>query len=265
MKKISNISQTYGNFRHTEIDCVANKDIIGHNIRKQLDLHTFTFHNCHPLFMRQSMQMISSAIPNTTYFISNNKPYGQTIRKTLNALKDKGMTDILFLQDDQFCPYSETNLKIINLIFDWYKNGECQWLDLYGDRGKQIPPFKEEIIKDNLVVRYFDSMEFQKVGLWGYSDGCYMADIQFLLDNFFTADKDDLHTWKLEEELNEITKKKSFTQCSTNANLFLTLQQTGINVNKIPILEKIDFFFNNKIDKCGDRIDYKKANEGLIL
>ena len=101
--------------------------------------------------------------------------------------------------------------------------------------------------------------------MWGYSDGAYIASIDLLLDNFFTPERDNMHTWDLEEDLNELTKEKKFIQWSTNAQLFLTNQHSGVNANhSVSEKTKLNFFFDNKLDDFGSYKNYKQHNKELI-
>ena len=100
MKKISNLTQTYGNLRYEEIDYfLSDKNI---EILNKLDIITFSFHNSNEEFKKINTEKILKKIPNCIIYYFDDINYVDSIILYLNNLKKLGMTDFLLWQDDHY-------------------------------------------------------------------------------------------------------------------------------------------------------------------
>ena len=130
MKRIGNFSQTYqcipeytfgsdGRDREYLIDFLI-KDEIQIWLRNNIDLHTFSFHNYDIEKARNIIAKIKNYIPDTKGVIYNNMTYGLSFKKHLEYLQSNGVTDVLWIQDDEFTTHIDLN--DFKDFLNFYKN-----------------------------------------------------------------------------------------------------------------------------------------------
>lgn len=132
MKKIANFTQTYrplqqfttgtdGENREFLIDYQL-KDKVGLWWRRNIDLHTFSFHNYDERVAKRMSQKILNVLPDTKIFCYNNMTYGETFYRHLFYLKEQGITDVLWIQDDEFTIFND--ISCIKQFLNFYKTRE---------------------------------------------------------------------------------------------------------------------------------------------
>ena len=112
-------------------------DKMGQYLRNQCDIIVFSFHNCPQEFIDKSKDYISSIYDkNKLRFLEyNNMEYLYSIRNTLDYFKKEGITDILFMNDDEYMLNNINNvknIKNIDKIFNFYRNNDIKWFNFYG-------------------------------------------------------------------------------------------------------------------------------------
>lgn len=202
MKKIANFTQTYrtlpqftsgtdGENREFLIDYQL-RDKTGLWWRKNLDLHTFSFHNCDERAAKRLGQKILNVLPNTEIFCYNNMTYGETFRRHLTYLKEQGITDILWIQDDEFTIFND--IMYLKAFLDFYKRREdikCVCLSI----SKQALKFSTaddigEQIDNSLFIYKTKCEDFHKFDNHAFPMGNCLCDIDILLS--FIENEDEL-------------------------------------------------------------------------
>jgi len=193
MKKIANFTQTYraipeftwgtdGENREFLIDYQL-RDKTGLWWRKNINLHTFSFHNWDERAAKRAGKKILNVLPDTKLFCYNNMTYGETFYRHLTYLKEQGITDILWIQDDEFTIFSD--ISCIKDFLNFYKNREDLKCVALG-ASKQIFDFKTsddigEKINSNLVLYKTTCKDYHQLDNHAFPMGTCLCDIDILL------------------------------------------------------------------------------------
>lgn len=197
MKKIANITQTYqtnaqfatgtdGKDREFLIDFLI-KDKSQLKLREKLDLHTFTFHNYDEQKAKIIFNKIKKVLPNTKSLIYNNMTLGNSLKLHLQFLKEREITDVLWIQDDEFSLVDEQDLLD---FFDFYKNEkqienvalarDCKYINDCEQ--------KEKIkINENLFLYKTECKHFEESKNYAMDFSTFMCSIDFLIDVFLQS------------------------------------------------------------------------------
>lgn len=129
IKKIGNFTQTYcgtpewspgSDFKNRDFLINAFcKDINKIKCFNLLDIQTFSFHNFELQHAKTLNKKLKNVLPNILSFCYNNMTFAECIYKHLLFLKSKGITDVLWVQDDEF--FTSTNFKDFKAFIDFYK------------------------------------------------------------------------------------------------------------------------------------------------
>jgi hypothetical protein len=270
MKKIANFSQTYkalkqftwgatGHDREYLIDFFI-KDVNAIKLRKLLDLHTFTFHNYTKEEALNICKKISSVIP--TNFISYyNCTYGYSFLKHIEFLKSQGITDILWIQDDEFCIhdnfddikdilefYKQRNdIKCINLTLPKYtldKDGTVSTTDDVG-----------EDINSNIRIYKTTSRDMNAYDKHGFSSGGLLCDIDIIY-NMLTDNINLIHTtnaYEIERYMCNYGVHHNIQRCVLSLPIIGVFNITGMGGSLTYAEENLTFL--NK--KFNTNISYK--------
>jgi hypothetical protein len=202
MKKIANFTQTYkviqeftwgadGVDREYLIDFMI-KDENQIKLRKLLDLHTFNFHNYKKEETNSIRKKITSKIP-TVYNLYSNCTYGYSFIKHIEYLKSEGITDILWIQDDEFCIHD--NFDDIKDIFEFYKSREdikCICLRLpKSDIDKVLSATSDDIgedINNNIKIFKTNSQDINTYDRHGFPSGGLLCDIDIIYSMLISTD-----------------------------------------------------------------------------
>lgn len=230
MKKIANVSQTYGDERSIEIDFFLSEQNI--KILNKLDIITFSFHNCSNKFKIINTNKILDKIPNCIIYYFDNMTYVESIIQYLNNLKKLGITDYLLWQDDHYMNEDENSEKIFTELLNYYKtHDEIYNLNLFFDTFYSINSYKD--FKPNKIYNVKNQLniyEYNTLGMdlnmnddwfvFAYTDENHILNIDVALEHFFIEEYKDLDVWKLERELSLKANLLDLKKCFTNAILF---------------------------------------------
>jgi hypothetical protein len=193
MKKIANFTQTYRTIPQftSGTDGVNREFLIDYQLRdktglwwrKNLDLHTFSFHNWDEEAAKRLGQKILNVLPNTEFFCYNNMTYGETFHRHLTYLKKQGITDVLWIQDDEFTIFSD--IMHLKAFLDFYKKREdikCVYLGV----SKQALKFSTaddigEQIDYSLFIYKTKCEDFHKLDNHAFPMGNCICNIDILL------------------------------------------------------------------------------------
>jgi hypothetical protein len=130
MKLIGNFTQTYtGSVHWTPGSDCKNRDFLIDafcndknkiNCYNLLDYQTFSFHNMELSHAQKLNNQIKTALPKIKGVCYNDTTLGNCILTHLLFLKKQGMTDFLWIQDDEF--FTHTNFNDFRYFLDFYKN-----------------------------------------------------------------------------------------------------------------------------------------------
>ena len=193
MKKIANFTQTYhalpqftsgtdGENREFLIDYQL-RDKTALWWRKNIDLHTFSFHNWDERAAKRVGQKILNVLPDTKLFCYNNMTYGETFCRHLTYLKEQGITDVLWVQDDEFTIFNDH--MYLKMFLDFYKirdDIKCVCLNVSKQAFKfQTADDVGEQLDTNLFVYKTKCDDFHKFDSHAFPMGNCLCDIDILL------------------------------------------------------------------------------------
>ena len=248
-KKIASFTQTYGNERWTEI-LLQKYDKMGQYLRNQCDIIVFSFHNCPQEFIDKSTEYISSIYnKNKLKFLKyNNMEYLYSIRNTLDYFKNEGITDILFMNDDEFMLNNIdniNNIKNIDQIFTFYINNDIKWFNFYGL--ENIPQNKKEKksikVNDSLTIYCFSTIDYKKDNLYAWSQTTSLYNIDFCLDLY--NNKLPENSWNIEETFSYYFHNNDCDRWGCDMELIRAINLHGKNLSSLSLYDNLKRFFLN--------------------
>ena len=246
MKKIGNFSQTYqflpeftegsdGRDREYLIDFLL-KDDIQIWLRSNLDLHTFSFHNYNIDSARSIISRIKERIPNTRGLCYNNMTYGLSFLKHLEFLQSRGITDVMWIQDDEFTTH--TNLDDYKDFLEFYKSRpdiNHVSLSVHKERLSQgiNGPSNDDIgekINDNLTIYKTNCNDFFNFDRHAFPSGAVICDIGILLNVFRSMPSITTTTnaYHVEDIMCHTGLMHNFQRCVLNVPLLGVYNITGM-------------------------------------
>jgi hypothetical protein len=263
MKKISNITQTYGHERREEIDnFLSEQNIKALNL---LDIVTFSFHNSNREFINFAKSKILQKIPKCIFFEFNNIEYCESIIKYIENLKKLGITDFMLWQDDHYLNDFDCTFEIYEEIFNYYKNNyNMKYFKIFGMCyhiiNKNINIINTYNVNNLIYVYETHSNEFKKSGYWAYTDENYLINIDFARNVFFKDEFKNFDVWKLEKHLKIISENNKLNIFLTNAYLFERCGIHGPNQREYSSSDKLSIL---KAKKYNSTI-VKKEEKSII-
>jgi len=234
--KIASITQTY-QFDHRFSSGVDGKDrsfLVNYHLKDSpqiklkslVDLQTFNFHNYNIEEAKTLSKKIKEVLPNTKCTIYNNMTLGQSIFSHLDFLRIKGITDILWIQDDEF---SLANDKDIIDAFNYYKSNKLINLSLcYSSNNIDTENINCEEISKDLVVYRSSTQDFTYKKLYGMDFSAFICNLDLIYNAFKNIDLMTLDAYKLEGDFSTFMSKFLFPRCVLNKPLFKTFNIVGM-------------------------------------
>lgn len=249
MKKIANFTQTYKSIpeytwgtdhkdREYLFDYLV-KDKTNLWFRSKLDLHNISFHNYDTESAKKILDKVSTHIPNTKGFIYNKMTYAQSFQKHLEILKnDHGITDIFWIQDDEFFVYNY--LSDLENFLNYYRNDPSLTNVQLGlsshillNKNKTISDAEGEIITDSLVLYRTTCQDFNTFNPeqpCAFTSGACICSIDLLLE-ILSAFGDHIYTknaYDVEGLMGMIGLKNNLQRCSLNIPFLRAYNITGM-------------------------------------
>lgn len=226
MKKIANLTQTYGNLRYQEIKHFLSEQNI--KILNKLDVITFSFHCCPDDFKQINTKKILEKLPNCIIYYFDNIGYVESIIKYLHNLKELGVTDYIMWQDDHYMNEHPKTEELFSILLNYYKNNSINYISLFFNTFYEFQSIRYNTVNiiNNLNVYEFDTYDIKQYqdstwfGAFPYSDENYIMDINLALKYFFIEEYKDLNIWELELKLGEKSSNLHIKRWFSNAILF---------------------------------------------
>ena len=249
-KMIASFTQTYGDKRILEL-MLLKYDIIGNYFRNKCDYIIFSFHNCPLTFIEKVKEILNNIYPSEklVYLEYENITYYQCIENVSKLLKEKKITYMLQIQDDQHGMNTKENcknVKEIDHLFSFLYDYKPNYLHIYykeGDKGyNKIVPLQETQIHNTCFYQYHTN-EFNKVELWGWNDGTYFIDTDFFIEVLSVIDKKEQCVWWVEWNLRILFDKIPYLRWGMNQCYFKTSNLHGRNTSKNSPVENLKQMF----------------------
>lgn len=234
--KIASVTQTY-QYDHRFISGVDGKDrsfLIDYilkdspqiKLRNLVDLQTFNFHN----YNIEQAKILSKKIKNTLPYIKctvyNNMTLGQSIFSHLDFLISKGITDILWLQDDEFSIADENS--IID-AFNYYKSNKLINLSLCCNSNDiDVENINCEEISKDLHVYRSSTIDFTHKKRHGMDFNAFICNLDLIYNAFKNIDTSTLDAYKLEGDFSTFMSNLMIPRCVLNKSLFKTFNVVGM-------------------------------------
>jgi hypothetical protein len=243
MKVIGNFTQTYqgkdnwspgndGKDRSFLVESML-RDKNQVKIRNMLDYHTYTFHNMDKQKSIELADKIKKEIPKTDFFQYNNMYFMDTIKIHLHHLRSKGVTDVLWLQDDEFFVGDYDNFK---LLLDFYKkNNDILHVNLlnYFPENRNANQFDQFKIKlsDDLWIYNLNAEHWILDKKLAMDFSACIFNLDYLLDKIYTNSfflKKITDVYQLEGTVHEIAKIQNIQRYSVNTSFFGSFNIVGM-------------------------------------
>lgn len=241
MKRIGNITQTYsrrgewspdsdGKDRSFLINYLL-KDSTQIKLRNLLDVHLFTFHNVDLGIAKSMANKIKEVVPNTKSICYYDMYFCETIERNLAFLKEQGVTDVLWLQDDDFFVGNETHLFE---LFEFYRNNPDIHHVSFGftyDSLKPIGHRKRHKISENFYIYESRSSDFHNTGFFAMDNSPFICNLEMLCTAMYSKNIFDLkisRAYDLEQYLRFNSLKNDIVRCTTNETFFSTFNIVGL-------------------------------------
>lgn len=197
MKTISNFTQTYkGSVKWTPGSDCKNRDFLidafcndKNKIKcyQLLDYQTFSFHNLDIDHAQRLNEQLKTVLPDIKGYCYNDTTFGHCILNHINSLKNKGITDFLWIQDDEF--FTHTNFEDFAQFYEFYKsNDDIKNVSLLYPRSEFSILKSSDVRKipnSQLELSCFSSSEIKKVRPYSMDFTAFICDIDYFLTNMF--------------------------------------------------------------------------------
>ena len=197
MKIISNFTQTYrGSIQWTPGSDCKNRDFLikafCNNTNKVkcyelLDYPTFSFHNLELEHAKKLNEQLKTVLPNIKGYCYNNTTFGDCILTHLISLKNQGITDFLWIQDDEF--FTHSNFEDFARFYEFYKNNDdiknVSLLHPRSDFSILESSDVRKIPNSDLELSCFQSSDIKKVRTYSMDFTSFICNIDYFLKKMF--------------------------------------------------------------------------------
>ena len=239
MKKISNFTQTYQGTPEWSpgSDCKNRDFLIDAFIKdenkiecyKLLDHITFNFHNFNDDKDKELYKKIKTVLPNLVGCLYKNMTFGKSIYLHLNQLKEEGITDFLWVQDDEFFTYE--NFEDFKKIFNFYKeNNDIKNLSFkYNiENVGNVLPVKKYNLSDSIIINEYKTNQITDMG-YCMDFTAFICNIDYFLDNMFEKSFIDIRdAYALEAAVMRKSLDNKIQRCFANINFFSSFNIVGM-------------------------------------
>lgn len=242
MKVIGNFSQTYRGTHEWSPGCDGkNRDFLikafVKNVNKikcynLIDYPTFSFHNFfNETEASELYSLLKQSIPKIKGYVYNNMSLGNCILTHLSMLKQQGVTDLLWIQDDEF--FTHTSYEDFVYFIDYYKNTEdIKHVSLLHPRNEIVnaAPFSvRSIPQTELEITTFTSAELRKDRTYSMDFTSFICNIDYFLNNMFDANFVNLlDAYQLEGAVLQKSVVNNVERSFLNINFFESFNIVGM-------------------------------------
>jgi hypothetical protein len=249
MKRIANFTQTYrGNSNWSPGSDGKNRDFLIEALCKNsgkinsiqlLDYQTFNFHNLEVSHSKSLAQKIKTVLPDCNFFVYQNMSFGNTILKHLHLLKERGISDVLWIQDDEF--FTHTNFNDFKILIDFYKKTpEIKHINLlnrlYGDtqinaytQHKGVSPVDSIQVTNDIFIYKTYARDIEPANNYVMDFSAFICDIDFFLTKMYDETFiNHLDAYKLEGAVNAKSLQNNVQRFFTNISFFESFNIVGM-------------------------------------
>lgn len=197
MKLIGNFTQTYtGSPEWTPGSDCKNRDFLIDafcndknkiNCYELLDYQTFSFHNMDLSHAQVLNNKIKTVLPKIKGVCYNDTTLGSCILTHLQMLKQQGMTDLLWIQDDEF--FTHANFEDFRYFLEFYKSSpDIKNVSLLYPRSEFSVLESNDvrtIPNTNLELSCFFPDDLKKVRSYSMDFTAFICNIDYFLANMF--------------------------------------------------------------------------------
>lgn len=231
---IASLTFTYGNSR-TELYEYKSQDILDKFFRNKLDYNLYVFHNSDDDFVKKVKQNQLLTDFNFT-FAGIKGTYPNALKQALLFLKQKGVTKIIFLQDDVFCLLQ--NKSNVNMLVEMLKQTTLPYINLeycYGDFKEKNSSLQTITNFKKYKIYNTDTNFFKTATTWSWSfdDSPYFSDLDYALntiydDTYFSYPDIWSAEWYLKAKFDNINIPRPIT----NVSFFRRVNLIGKHANR---------------------------------
>lgn len=241
MKRIGNITQTYSRKNEWSPDSDGKdrsflvnyqlQDIPQLKLRNLLDLHLYTFHNVDVDIAKTIATKVKEAIPKTKSICYYDMYFCETIERNLIFLKEQGITDVLWLQDDDFFVGNEQHLFE---LFEYYKNNPDVHHVSFGFSYDSLKPTEQRRchkISENFFLYESRATDFHNAGFFAMDNSPFICNLEMLCTAMYTKNIFNLkipRAYDLEQYLRFNSLKNDIARYTTNETFFSTFNIVGL-------------------------------------
>ena len=241
IKKISNFTQTYqGTTKWSPgSDCKDRNFLIEAFCKNKnkikayelLDLQTFNFHNMDLDNAKKLASQLKSVLPNIKCTCYNDTSLGYCIYEHMQFLKMQGMTDFLWIQDDEFFTYK--NFEDFKKVYEFYKQTpEIKNLNLLysiSDTPGLVPQNTINIPNCEITLHQFTALDIKPFRSYAMDFTAFICNIDYFLEYMYEKRFEQiLDAYQLEGAVLHKSLSNNIQRCFLNTNFFESFNIVGM-------------------------------------
>lgn len=202
------------------------KDKAQLRMRNLVDLQTYNFHNYNIDEAKELSKKIKSVIPDMKCTVYNNMTLGQSFFAHLDFLRIKGVTDVLWIQDDEFSISNEEDL--IDALLYYKKNNLINLSLCRCEKDIDVENINSEIISNELTLYRSSVIDFTEKKKYAMDFSAFLCNLDLLYNAFKNIDITTKDAYKLEGDFSSFMANFDFPRCVLNKSLFKTYNIVGM-------------------------------------
>lgn len=197
-----------------------------------LDYPSFNFHNFVDINHAKTLALkLKNIIPKINCVCYNNMSMGQCIYKHLTTLKSLGITDFLWVQDDEF--FTNNNLEDFKKVLDFYKKTpEIKNLSLLyslSDTVGLLPQNEQNVPQTNLTLYKYTTTDILPHRRYAMDFTAFVCSIDYFLENMFDRRFETiLDAYQLEGAVLQKSVATNSQRCFLNTKFFESFNIVGM-------------------------------------
>jgi len=241
VKKFGSITQTYDRKGEWSPDSDGKdrsflinyqlQDTTQVKFRQSMDVHLYTFHNVELTKAKSIASKIKEVIPKTQSFCYNDMLFKETVKRNLLYLKEQGVTDVVWIQDDDFFVGRED--LFFNLI-EYYKNNNLSHVNLFFKYTDFKPVQERKIrkINDDLLLYESRAADFHNTPpLFAMDNSPFICNLELLCTAIYNKeilDANIIRAYDLEHAIRFNSLHNDIARFTTNHSFFETFNVVGL-------------------------------------
>jgi len=203
------------------------------------DITTFTFHDLPIEKSKKIANKIKPVLPKAEFLVYQNMSFSATILKHITFLKEKGATDFMWIQDDEFFTYKNfkgfekiiqayrntPKIKNLNLLYSFNNN----ILTSEYSEHKNISFIDKIDVSKDLCIYETNTSLISPSQAYEMDFTAFICDIDYFLSKIFTSNSFNiLNAYELEASLKNNAVKNNAQRCFTNVSFFESFNIAGL-------------------------------------